>query len=260
MRKPKILVADIETLPIGANVWGLFDQNVGLNQINEDWAMLSFSAKYYGSRKVHYADTRNAVGGIRDDKDIVAQLIALLDDCDVVVGQNVKKFDLRKLRARAVIHGLKPFREPRVIDTMLMAKSIGAFTSNKLEYLSSVLTNAPKSKHNKYPGFELWAGIMRNEDGAWEEMKKYNIQDIRATEKLYLALRPWARGLPNLAQFYDDDERRCPRCGSTNIHEHGTVHSNVSEYVQYLCSDCGGYSRGRFTINSKTKRKALLAT
>ena len=260
MRKPKILTCDIETLPIGASVWNLFDQTVGLNQINEDWAMLSFAAKYYGSRKVHYADTRNAVGGIRDDKDIVAQLIALLDDCDVVVGQNVKKFDLRKLRARAVIHGLKPFREPKVIDTMLMAKSVGAFTSNKLEYLSANLTDAPKSKHNKYPGFELWAGIMRNEDAAWEEMKKYNIQDIRATEKLYLALRPWAPRLPNMAQFYDDDERRCPRCGSVNVHEHGTVVSNVSEYIQYLCGDCGGYSRGRHTINSKQKRKALLAT
>ncbi len=260
MRKPKILTCDLETLPIGANVWGLFDQNVGLNQINKDWAMLSFAAKYYGERKVHYADTRNAVGGIRDDEYIVAQLIALLDECDIVVGQNVKKFDLRKLRARAVIHGLKPFREPKVIDTMLMAKSVGAFTSNKLEYLSANLTDAPKSKHNKYPGFELWAGIMRNEDAAWEEMKKYNIQDIRATEKLYLALRPWARGLPNLAQFYDDDARRCPRCGSVDVHEHGTVVSNVSEYHQYLCYDCGGYSRGRHTINSKTKRKALLAT
>ena len=72
------LTCDIETLPIGANVWGLFDQNVGLNQINEDWAMLSFAAKYYDKREVHYADTRNAVGGIRDDKDIVAQLVALL--------------------------------------------------------------------------------------------------------------------------------------------------------------------------------------
>ena len=260
MRTPKILTCDIETLPIGANVWGLFDQTVGLNQINEDWAMLSFAAKYYGQRKVHYADTRNAVGGIRDDKDLVARLAALLDDCDIVVGQNVKKFDLRRLRARAVTHGLKPFREPRVVDTMLMAKSVGAFTSNKLEYLAANLTDTVKFKHSKYPGFELWAGIMRNEDAAWEEMKKYNIQDIRATEKLYLALRPWARGLPNMAQFYDDDKPRCPRCGSTNIHEHGTARANVSEYVQYLCGDCGGYSRGRYTINSKQKRKALLAT
>ncbi len=29
----KILVLDIETAPIVAHVWGLFDQNIGLNQI-----------------------------------------------------------------------------------------------------------------------------------------------------------------------------------------------------------------------------------
>lgn len=260
LREPKLLVFDVETLPIGASVWNLFDQNVGLNQINDDWAMLSYAAKYLGKRTMYYADTRHAVGGIRDDRDIVAQLTALLDECDIVVGQNVKKFDLRKLRARAVMHGLKPFREPKVIDTLMMAKSVGAFTSNKLEYLASNLTDAPKSKHAKFPGFELWAGIMRDEDGAWDEMKKYNIQDVKATEKLYLALRPWAPRLPNLAQFYDDELMRCPRCGSTTLNEFGTTVSNVSEYTQYVCTNCGGYSRSRFTINSKQKRKALLAT
>ena len=259
MSKPKILTFDIETLPITGHVWKLFDNNVGLNQIDEDWAMLSFAAKFYGHRKITYADTRSATN-IRDDKDIVAQLCALLDEADIVVGQNVRRFDLRKLRARAVQHGLQPFRDPRVIDTMEMAKAVGAFTSNKLEYLSAELTDAPKSKHNKYPGFELWAGIMRNEDAAWEEMKKYNIQDVKATEKLYLALRPWAPRLPSLTPFYDDELKRCPRCGSTNLHAHGTVKTNVSEYPGYVCADCKGYSRGRYNINTKDKRRALLST
>lgn len=259
MRKPKILTFDVETLPIAAHVWKLFDNDVALNQVETDWAMLSYAAKWLGGRKMYYDDTRNAKT-IRDDKDIVAQLVALLDEADVVVGQNIRRFDMRKLRARAVMHGLAPFREPAVIDTMEMAKSVGAFTSNKLEYLSSVLTDAPKSKHAKYPGFELWVGVMKGETAAWEEMKKYNIQDVRATEKLYLALRPWAPRLPNLAQFYADEQRRCPRCGSVNLSAHGTVKSNVSEYTRFVCSDCGGFSRGRYTINSKEKRHALLAT
>ena len=124
MREPKLLTVDIETLPITASVWGLFDQNVGLSMVQDDWAMLSFAAKWYGKRKTFYDDTR-AAAGIRDDKDIVAQLVALLDEADVVIGHNVKKFDMKKLRARAVQHGLKPFREPKIIDTMLMARSIG---------------------------------------------------------------------------------------------------------------------------------------
>lgn len=258
MREPKLLITDIETLPLTASVWGLFDQNVGLSMIQDDWAMLSFAAKWYGKRKTFYDDTR-AAASIRDDKDIVAQLVALLDEADVVIGHNVKKFDMKKLRARAVQHGLKPFREPKIIDTMLMARSVGAFTSNKLEYLTKTLCSAHKSTHGKYPGFELWLGVMRNEDAAWAEMKKYNIQDVKVTEQLYEVLRPWARGLPNLGAFYGDEQRRCPRCGSVNVHEHGTVNTNVSEYIQYVCSDCGGYSRSRTTINTRNKRKNTLS-
>ena len=259
IRTPKILVTDLETLPINASVWRLFDQNVGLNMIHEDWAMLSFAAKWYGKRGVEYGDTMKA-HSIRDDRDIVAHLCALLDEADVVVGHNVKKFDLKKLRARAVQHGLAPFREPKVIDTMLMARSIGAFTSNKLEYLTKALCTDHKSGHGKYPGFELWLGILRNEPAAWAEMKKYNIQDVKVTEQLYTVLRPWAPRLPNLAQFYDDEHRRCPRCGSVNITANGSTFSNVSEYTQYVCSDCGGFSRGRHTINTRNKRSNLLAT
>lgn len=260
MPGPKILTTDIETLPLDAHVWGLFDQNVGLSQIKEDWAMLSYAAKFLGSKKVYYGDTRNAQG-IRDDKAILAELVALLDEADVVVGHNVRRFDLRKVRARAIMHGLAPFREPAVIDTMEMAKGTGAFTSNKLEYLSKTLLPERywKSGHSKYPGFEMWAGIMRGEEAAWEEMRKYNIQDIRATEQLYLTLRPWAKRLPNLAQYYADEECRCPRCGSKGLMDFGTVKSNVSEYKQYLCRDCGGFSRSRYTINSKQKRQSLLA-
>ena len=89
-------------------------------------------------------------------------------------------------------------------------------------------------------------------------MRKYNVQDIVATEALYLKLRPWIEGHPNVAQYYDDDERRCPKCGSTALSDAGDVHTQVSTYTRYHCGGCGGFSRSRFTKNSKEKRKSLL--
>ena len=256
---PRILTFDIETLPLESYTWGIFDQTVGLNQIKTDWAALSIAAKWMGDDNVWYEDTRNKAT-IRDDKDMLAKLCAMLDEADIVVGQNVKKFDLRKIRARAMMHDLPPFREPLVQDTMLMARSVGSFTSNKLEYLSKNLTDAHKSSHAKFPGFELWLGVMQGNQEAWDEMRDYNIKDVIATEKLYLKLRAWVRTHPNMAHYYDDDLRRCPRCGSPNLHDNGTVFRSVSEYNAYTCSDCGGHSRSRFTLNSKDKRKALVTT
>ena len=257
---PKILTLDIELIGIRADsLWGIFDQNISISEIESDWAIISAAAKYLGKNRVLYKDQRRAKD-IRDDRELVAWICALLNDANVVVGQNIRRFDMRKIRARAVTLGLPPFREPKIIDTMEMAKSVGAFTSNKLEYLSQRLTDTPKSSHGKYPGKELWLALLRNEPEAWEECRAYNQRDVVATENLYLALRPWAPRLPNLAQFYDDEFTRCPRCGSINLRTAGTVTTNVSEYQQYVCVDCNGYSRNRYTINSKVKRRALLAT
>ncbi len=69
---PIVLLLDIETAPIIGHVWGLWENNVGLNQIESDWHLLSWSAKYleskdkktvYGPhRKVMYKDQR----GVKD--------------------------------------------------------------------------------------------------------------------------------------------------------------------------------------------------
>lgn len=254
----KIYVFDIETLPIESFTWGLFDQNVGLNQIKTDWAILSWAGKWIGDDAIDYYDTRNE-RNIRDDRDIVAALCQRIDEADIVVGANLKRFDMRKLRARAIQHGLPPFREPHIVDTMLAARATAAFTSNKLEYLSKTLTDAPKSAHTQFPGFELWLGVMRNDPAAWAEMEAYNKQDVVATEKLYKALLPWMRQHPNVAHYYGDEAMRCPRCGSTHLYENGTVRLGVSEYQRYQCGGCTSHSRTRQTLNTKAKRLNLLA-
>lgn len=256
---PKILTYDIETAPMNAHVWALFDQNVGLNMIAEDWAIISWASKWMDKRKVTYRDTSH-LEDFRDDKEMLRELREELDEADIVVGQNVQKFDMRKVRARMIMHGLKPFREPIVQDTMLMARSVAAFSSNKLEYLSGVLTDAPKSKHNKFPGFELWREVMAGNKKAWAEMRKYNPQDVRATEKVYLALRPWVKRHPNVAQYYDDDHMRCPRCGHLHLEHSGVQHRGVSSYDTWLCLGCHGHSRSRITVNTKSKRQSLLVT
>ena len=37
MKKPRILFFDIETAPMLGYMWSLWDQNLGLNQIKQDW-------------------------------------------------------------------------------------------------------------------------------------------------------------------------------------------------------------------------------
>src|SRR5579885_3368369 len=176
MNKPKILLFDIETAPMLAHVWDLWDQNVGLNQIKSDWHILAWAAKWYGDppHKIMYMDQRN-VKNIADDRKILKGIWKLLNEADIVITQNGKAFDEKKLNARFIIQGFNPPSSFKHIDTRQIAKKRFAFTSNKLEYMTNKLcTKYKKLDHAKFYGFNLWSECLKGNIKAWKEMEKYN--------------------------------------------------------------------------------------
>lgn len=259
LHRPRIGIIDIETAPVQAAVWGLFDQNVGLNQIETEWTILSFAFKPLGeSRKsVEYLDTSDRPDP-RDDGALCARLWEILHEYDFLIAQNGKRFDLRKIRARLIMLGFPPHSPVKVIDTMLMARQVAAFTSNKLEWLSAYLSKVPKNKHREFPGYELWAECLKGNPRAWRAMKRYNIPDIESCEQVYLKLRPWVAGHPNVAVFTEDEQVACPVCAGTKMREEGYAYTNTGQFQRYHCQSCGAWSRSRYTLNSKGKRKSLL--
>lgn len=257
---PRILVIDIETAPLEAYTWGIWDVNVGLEQIKTEWSILSYAAKWVGKKPVIYADTggRGAIK-VRDDKPLLKDLWNLLDQADIVVAQNGQRFDVKKINARLIMNGHGPYSPIRIVDTLLVAKKHFGFTSNKLAWMSKYLTDAKKSEHKKFPGFELWKECLADNPKAWAEMRKYNIQDVIATEQLYIKQRPWIKGHPNMAAYAPSHEQACPNCGSTNVTKYGFATLQQGRYQRFVCGDCGASSRGKQNLISLTNRKAMLA-
>jgi hypothetical protein len=258
-KSPRVLLIDIETAPILAYVWSLWKQNVGLNQINNEWYILSFCAKWLGEPEVIYKDIRDTP---HDDSSLMQPLWDLLNEADIIIGQNGKAFDMPKIQARLIMAGHLPPRPYKVIDTLLMAKQQFRFTSNKLEWMTGEtagLTTVSKSKHSKFPGFLLWSECLKGNPEAWDEMKEYNIPDVTSMEELYIKLRPWYVGHPNMAVYLDTDKIACPKCASHDVVQDGFTFTQVGKYELYKCNGCGGFSRGRYTRNSTSVRKALLS-
>ena len=256
---PRIATLDIETSPIVAYVWSLWKVNIGLNQIVDEWSIMSYCYKELGNPKVIYDDTSKKANP-RDDSDLMAGLHKLLSETDIIIAQNGKAFDMKKINARFIERGFMPLPPIRVIDTMLVAKDVAKFTSNKLEWLSKHLTDTPKYSHSEFPGMELWTECLKGNKKAWRVMKKYNCIDVPATEELYLKLRPYMQGHPNVAAYYNDEQTRCPRCASVNLTvEAKPAYTQTGEYRRYQCNDCGGFARSRYTLNSTAKRKSLLS-
>lgn len=258
MSQPNILVFDIETAPITAYTWGLWDQNIGLNQIKSDWHILSWAAKWYEepADKVIYMDN-SKVKNIQDDKVLVKGLWNVLNQADIVITQNGDKFDIKKFNARAAIHGLPPVGPFKSTDTFKESRKVFSFTSHSLEYMSGVLnTTYKKLKHERYPGFELWKAILNGDKRAWTDMKAYCIHDVLTTEELYKKIQGWIK-IQNMACFFDDTQVRC-RCGSTNIYKKGFVFTDAGKFQGYRCKDCGKRPKGCINLLTTVKKKNLL--
>lgn len=250
----KTLILDIETSPNVAYVWRFFKENVGAKQVLENGQILSFAAKWLGEDRVFYQDVSNDT-----EKFMMASLITLLDEADIVVAHNGDKFDLPHIQGRALALGLNPPSPYKVVDTVKVARFEFNFPSNSLEYLATVLDlKNKKDGHKKFPGFELWLGVLANNPEAWEEMREYNIQDILVLEELYLKMRPWMRRHPNVGVFSDGERPVCPKCGSSDIHYRGFAHTNIGRYRRFQCNSCGGWGRTRSTVYPKSLRENLV--
>lgn len=250
---PRILIYDIETAPILAHVWKLWDNNVGLNQIDSDWYIMSVAAKWLGEDEVFYWDQQD-VYPMEDDTYLLSKLWSLLNEADIVIGQNVKRFDTKKVNARFVLNGFPKPSTYRQIDTMIIAKEQFGFTSNKLEYMTDKLCpEHKKSKHKEFPGHELWAECLKGNPLAWAEMKSYNIDDIHGTEALYNVLSSWDSKLPNFDVYVDDV------LDMSEWVDDGYVHTNLAKYKRYRNVNTGQQRRSRVNELSKEKRTQLLA-
>lgn len=246
---PAILILDIETMPKLAWVWKFWQQNVYPKQVVKHGHLASFAAKWLGNDKIIYRENRK-----EDDYMIIYHLCQLLDKADVVVMHNGDRFDLPEIRGRALVHGIKPFSPVKTIDTCKIAKREFNFPSNSLEYLSSVLgCNVKKGGHKKFPGFELWLECIRNNEEAWEEMKEYNIDDILSLEEVYLKMRPWDKLHANLAIYNDPIQPQCPKCQSISLHRRGFAFTTTGKYQRFVCTDCGGWCRSKYTELKKNE-------
>lgn len=245
--QPKILVLDIECAPSLVHVWKYWDTHVSPKMVLEHPHIMSFAAKWLNDPNIIYFENRKS-----DDKPIVEKLVYYLDEADIVVAHNGKKFDLPKIYGRALINGIKPPSPVKVVDTLMVARKKFGLPSNSLEYLCMVLgTSIKKTSHKKFPGHELWLECLRGNDEAWEEMKTYNIDDVLSLEEIYLKMLPWAEGHPNVSVYDNKDEVACPRCNSSDIQWRGYRHTDVGKYHRYQCNGCGSWSSSRYTLLSK---------
>lgn len=253
--KAKILVGDIETMPNTAYVWGLWTENTSSQMIAKEWYISTACFTWLGSGKmISYSlpDFASYKKNKEDDKEMLQMVWKLLDECDIFVAHNGRKFDVRKLYARFIMNGMKPPSPFKIVDTLESARRHFAFTSNKLGDLGKYLKVGKKVDTG---GFKLWQGCMNGDMTAWEKMKRYCAADVRLLERVYKKLLPYITNHPNIGVYVDGVEAKCPNCGSHNITKEGFAFTSNGKYQRYSCNKCGSWSRGKSNLFEKQKVK-----
>ena len=248
----KILLLDIETAPNIVHVWGLWNQNVAINQIIRRGYTICWAAKWYGDRKImfssRYEDT---------PPKMIKKVWALIDEADVVVHYNGTKFDMPTLNTEFLVLGLPPPSTYQNVDLYRVCKQMFRVASYKLDYIVQMLEIGKKVPHK---GHQLWIDCMNGIESAWRTMKRYNKGDITILESLYRKLIGWIHNHPNQNVYNDNGERVCVNCGSKRVKGKGWAYTPMNKYQRFICKDCGKNMRGRRTVLSDETRATMVAS
>ena len=245
--KPNVLLFDIETKPILSYTWGLYEQDV--ISVKEHSCIICFAHKWLGGK----IEVKGLVDckDKQSDRELIKDVWELFNKADIIVAQNGDEFDIKKVNARFSYYNFPPPSPYKTIDTLKQARKNFGFESNKLDDLGEYLGLGRKIKHE---GIEMWLGCMRGEKKWWDKMKRYNKQDIRLLEKVYLRIRPFIKNPPNLSVFLG---LVCPKCGSKDLQVRGFSRTQTGAYRRFYCNKCYGWAQSPYREKGQRVIKSI---
>lgn len=224
---PKVLLFDIETSHIKATLFNPGEQRVRGDQITDDYFVLSWAGKWLYGKETFGAIVTPSEAKKRNDKRVVGELHKVLQKADFVITYNGRKFDVKKIQWRFLIHKMKPVKQYQNIDIYQKMKTEFAPSSLAMDYVCKELGYDRKHHTNE----DLWRGVEAGDPESIDKMYKYNLNDVWMMEDLYPRVRSWFTTHPNMGAFLEyyqefdpklkhaNDEYRCPRCIKGIVHE-----------------------------------------
>lgn len=237
---PKLVFFDVENSPSLGYYYDLYKEGNIVSTV-QPWFMLSFAWKRPGTDRVYCRGLIDYPGYEKDktnDEKLVKDLWKLFDENDILVGQNINRFDIRKANSRFLYWNLPPPSPYRTVDTLQISRRVSKQDSNSLGSLSKFFGYGDKLPTT---GWDTWQGAIDGKRSAWDVLKKYNQHDVRITEKVWSRLAPY---LPNHPALTALGSPGCPVCQSLNVQSRGWNHAKTQQTPRLQCTNCGHWFTG----------------
>lgn len=235
MKEPKVLIWDLETGGVNA-----LKGSLGF--------VFLFGYKWLGEKDVHvlrfedYGGYTNTGTGYTD-KFLLRAATKVMEQADLMVAHFGDRFDRPFVNGRLAINQLPPIPTTKQVDTCLLAWKQFNFHSNRLKDLAKFLKCKQRKEENEFP--DWWLQALRGGrlgKHALDLMEKYNKQDVRTLEEVYLRLRVFE---PNPVRLYRAADRVvCKLCGS-DVQYRGYYVAKEKTYRRYQCTNkkCGKWDK-----------------
>lgn len=244
LKKPSILFYDIETSLAKSYHFQQWKVNLSQKQKIQESHLLSHAWAWGDGEVVGSVLTVEEMLN-HDPERLVLECWSLLDNCDILVAHNGKRFDVKKVNSYFLQYGMPPPSPYKVIDTLLIAKAKFALPFNSLAYLAEFLNVEQKIDTG---GIDLWIRCDKGDPEALQSMLEYNMGDITTLRGVYNHLISWSNDNVNVA-LYSDHGTSCPHCASDDVSLINGKHAYTAaqKYSVYRCNECGA------VLRSKTK-------
>lgn len=243
----KILHIDIEVFPAQVYTYDLYQPIISYKQIIEPSRIMCFAARWDHQKTTRfYAEW--------DEESMLQRLWDLVDEADVIVGYNSRRFDYPWITGELMAHGFSKPSPVHHIDLYQVIKRNTRFLSKKLDYVSERLIGDKKIDVNTLQlARECYSEDEKFRAQARKKMARYNKQDVDLLPRLLDDLRSFVK-MPH--PISSENPFACHSCGSTDLQRRGTVKTLVSEYQRYRCNSCGSWFRGT-QRSSSTEIRAI---
>lgn len=241
----KVLVYDIETSRVKADLWWTGKQFVNHKQLRSEPTIISISWKWCGEDEVHSLtwDKNHC------DEKMLKKFLKEYNSASLVIGQNNNSFDNKWINTRAAKHGLHVDRFVKSFDIYRMAKRYFRLPSYSMDYMAKYFGLTPKQTHE---GMLMWEmieyGSKSEKKEYLQKMVNYNVGDIVTTEELYLTLKPYFGSVTNKAVQMGLPKWACPVSGSKNVKLLKTIFTEMGTVQRILyCEE----SKHQYKVNNK---------
>lgn len=238
----KMLYYDIETTLAKSYHWGQWQQNLSVKQQIQESHMLSHAWSWNDEEVFSSVLTPEEVLS-QDDERIVYECWSLLDNCDIVVAHNGKRFDIKKVNGYFLKYGLPKPSSYKIIDTLEIAKKNFNLPFKSLEYLAKFLGVELKQDSG---GIQTWIDCDRGCPEALETMRYYNEGDIVSLRDIHKRMKGWDNNGVNIALYNENHDALCTHCGSDDVKvlTDKFAYTPNRKYQVYRCNNCKAVLRG----------------